>query len=59
MVTKGYRRGVYVRVTEGTWESSLEGNCAGTAVWEAVSGAEMLGVTGKVAFLDGLRNRGR
>jgi len=26
MVTKGYRKGVYDRVTEGTWEETRVGN---------------------------------
>jgi len=28
MVTKGYRKGVYDRVTEGTWESGRIGKCS-------------------------------
>src|ERR1700757_2356535 len=28
MVTKGYQKGVYDRVTEGTWESGRNGKCS-------------------------------
>jgi len=28
MVTKGYQKGVYDRVTEGTWESGRIGKCS-------------------------------